>query len=184
MPLEDDAWLLSPPSSVANNNNNTNEQAFKEDLVLTDKNSIQLCQACHMKFSLVIRKHNCKVCGQVFCGKCSCVVHIVKANHRKSSKKQDQPISSNFRKAESLHALSLKLLGIRVCNSCQEIDNATDKFFLRKRSKPLNKNCIINKTYSPLSTKSPYVDLDNKENIGAFHYSFTANIYLNIGFIR
>lgn len=29
------------------------------------------CHRCRVQFSLVVRKHHCRACGQVFCGKCT-----------------------------------------------------------------------------------------------------------------
>ena len=33
--------------------------------------SIKECYECHEKFSAFRRKHHCRLCGQIFCGKCS-----------------------------------------------------------------------------------------------------------------
>ena len=33
--------------------------------------SAHFCDSCHMEFSVVTRRHHCRVCGGVFCGDCS-----------------------------------------------------------------------------------------------------------------
>ena len=36
-----------------------------------DDNYCESCYSCGSKFSLVLRKHHCRICGQIFCGNCS-----------------------------------------------------------------------------------------------------------------
>lgn len=36
-----------------------------------DSSDVKQCQKCSSKFSLTNRKHHCRECGQVYCGKCS-----------------------------------------------------------------------------------------------------------------
>lgn len=160
--------LLSPPAPPKLSNPSSEERLFKEGPNLTDKEEVQCCQGCKIKFSLVLRKHNCKVCGRVFCGKCSCVVHLVKLNEKKSTRRTEETIQRSRKTDNSLNSLSVKLLGVRVCSVCQDIDSASANLFSRKKSKPLNNNTNnIAKNYSSLSTKSPANnELDNKENMG------------------
>jgi len=33
--------------------------------------AVQLCQHCKLKFSFTVRKHHCRVCGDIFCDSCS-----------------------------------------------------------------------------------------------------------------
>jgi hypothetical protein len=160
--------LLSPPAPSLPSNPSSEERLFKEGPNLTDKEEVQWCQGCKIRFSLVLRKHNCRVCGNVFCGKCSCVVHLIKTNEKRGTRRIDETLADQSRRKadNSLTSLSLKLLGVRVCSLCQDIDSATAKKFSRKKTKPLNNSNNISKTYSPLSMKSPANELGNKENIG------------------
>ena len=157
--------LLSPPAPPKSSNPSSEERLFQEGPNLTDKEEVQCCQGCKIKFTLVLRKHNCKVCGRVFCGKCSCVVHLVKLNEKKITRRTEETIERS--RDNSLNSLSVKLLGVRVCSACQDIDSATVNLFSRKKSKPFNNCNNIAKNYSSLSTKSPANnELGNKENIG------------------
>jgi len=54
--LQDDSWIMSPKRT-------TNS--------FLDVDSILQCHGCESSFSLVLRKHHCKGCGFIFCGKCS-----------------------------------------------------------------------------------------------------------------
>ena len=159
--------LLSPPAPSLPSNPSSEDRLFKEGPNLTDKEEVQWCQGCKIRFSLVLRKHNCRVCGSVFCGKCSCVVHLIKTHEKKGTRRIEETLADQSRKTEnSLTSLSVKLLGVRVCSSCQDIDSATAKKFARKKPKPLNNSNNISKSYSPLSMKSPANELGNKENLG------------------
>eukprot|EP00039_Didymoeca_costata_P011310 m.158169 g.158169 ORF g.158169 m.158169 type:complete len:972 (-) comp15128_c0_seq3:55-2970(-) len=55
--------------------------------------AIPRCMGCGVKFTLTLRKHHCRFCGQVFCDPCS-------------------PVRK---------AVALKKGGIRVCNECIEV---------------------------------------------------------------
>lgn len=46
-----------------------NEEAFEQ--------SSAVCSACKKKFSLLVRKHNCRVCGVTFCSTCAPKVAIL-----------------------------------------------------------------------------------------------------------
>ena len=36
-----------------------------------DNNIVKNCYKCKTEFSLYIRKHHCRICGNIFCYKCS-----------------------------------------------------------------------------------------------------------------
>ena len=146
----------------------------KEGAYLIDKNYVQLCHHCQQRFTFVLRKHNCKVCGNVFCGNCSCMVHLIK---RKSNYKNIKRIKTSsalethhsLLQASNAYSLSQKLLGVRICNSCQDNDSSTNKALSRENAEPRRCNNMASKKYSSLSTKSPNIELIyEKENIGMF----------------
>ena len=36
-----------------------------------DSNTVKACSKCNKVFSMTLRKHHCRDCGNVFCGNCS-----------------------------------------------------------------------------------------------------------------
>jgi hypothetical protein len=53
--LSDDSWVQSPQHKVE----------------WVDETKVKSCRGCEKTFSLIIRKHHCRNCGDVFCGTCS-----------------------------------------------------------------------------------------------------------------
>ncbi|KAJ1419013.1 hypothetical protein B484DRAFT_481545 [Ochromonadaceae sp. CCMP2298] len=58
--LKDDSWILSPKKASKTGN-----------VHLVDEEQVLHCFGCSESFTLIIRKHNCRKCGNVVCGKCS-----------------------------------------------------------------------------------------------------------------
>jgi hypothetical protein len=52
--LSDDSWVYSP-----------------QQVDWVDESKISNCRGCLQDFSMIIRKHHCRNCGDVFCGTCS-----------------------------------------------------------------------------------------------------------------
>jgi hypothetical protein len=67
--LADDSWMVSPSLK-----NSSDEEFFMS------KTPVIQCADCHRQFSFVIRKHNCRKCGHVFCGYCSRVKLVLKGS--------------------------------------------------------------------------------------------------------
>ena len=183
MPLADDSWLLSPSAPNVMTQPNSMDSC-KEGAYLIDKNYVQLCHHCQHRFTFVVRKHNCKVCGNVFCGNCSCMVHLIKrkSNYKNSKRMKTLPAVETHHhsllQASNACSLSQKLLGVRVCNTCQDNDITTNKITSRENMEPSRCNNIASKQYSNLSTKSPNIEICEKENIGIFvslFYVFSFN---------
>lgn len=40
-----------------------------------DDTKVRACYECETQFSLLVRRHHCRICGRIFCGKCT--RHIV-----------------------------------------------------------------------------------------------------------
>ena len=36
-----------------------------------DDSSVSICEQCQQSFTFFRRKHHCRICGDIFCGKCS-----------------------------------------------------------------------------------------------------------------
>lgn len=53
--LSDDSWVYSPQQKVE----------------WVDETKVNDCRGCHKPFSMIVRKHHCRNCGDVFCGACS-----------------------------------------------------------------------------------------------------------------
>lgn len=53
--LSDDSWVYSPQQKIE----------------WVDEAKIHDCRGCHKPFSMIVRKHHCRHCGDVFCGTCS-----------------------------------------------------------------------------------------------------------------
>ena len=53
--LSDDSWVYSP------------QQKFE----WVDESKVHECRGCNKAFTMIIRKHHCRHCGDVFCGTCS-----------------------------------------------------------------------------------------------------------------
>ena len=47
-----------------------------------DDSTVSECSHCKTEFSVTIRKHHCRHCGQVFCYECSDHTAIVSSNKR------------------------------------------------------------------------------------------------------
>ena len=47
------------------------ETARAQDRRWTDDSQVTGCQGCDKEFTLTVRKHHCRVCGQIFCKDCS-----------------------------------------------------------------------------------------------------------------
>ena len=74
------------------------EQLLIDDKVtLIDQSIVKNCMAteCGAEFTMVIRKHHCRGCGKVFCGKCS-----------KKVKRKDQNLVSTSKRLCSCCRLS------------------------------------------------------------------------------
>jgi len=56
----------SPPASVKEN-----EEEQKNAILWVPDNFVELCQSCKQPFTLFRRKHHCRLCGNIFCWKCS-----------------------------------------------------------------------------------------------------------------
>mmetsp|Transcript_30258 Transcript_30258/g.43245 ORF Transcript_30258/g.43245 Transcript_30258/m.43245 type:complete len:428 (-) Transcript_30258:209-1492(-) len=171
MPLADDSWLLSPPApnNILVQPNSTDSS--REGAFLIDKNDVQLCHHCNQRFSLVLRKHNCKVCGNVYCGNCSGMVHLTKRKSCKNMKSGTTSLAAeahhSLLQASNAYSLSQKLLGIRVCNICQghNNDSSTIKTLSRENMDSRRYNNFPSKSYSSLLMKSPIIESCDKENI-------------------
>lgn len=53
--LSDDSWVYSPQQKVE----------------WVDETKVNDCRGCSKPFSMIVRKHHCRNCGDVFCGTCS-----------------------------------------------------------------------------------------------------------------
>ncbi len=59
--MSNDAWMLTPSKKAS---------SPIEGLVLKPKSEVSECR-CGQAFSkMVVKKHNCRACGDVFCGNC------------------------------------------------------------------------------------------------------------------
>jgi hypothetical protein len=74
--FSDDHWVLSPERFGGDN--------FVGTIKLADANKATHCYDvnCKKKFSIVVRKHHCFLCGQVFCGRCSGMKVVLKTNEK------------------------------------------------------------------------------------------------------
>jgi hypothetical protein len=59
----------SSRSSINLNAINENDGATKQFWMPDDQ--VKECYECNEKFTTFRRRHHCRVCGQIFCGKCS-----------------------------------------------------------------------------------------------------------------
>ena len=50
-------------------------------IMLADESSVTCCTGCSKKFNIIIKKHHCRSCGDVFCGQCSTKKTLMKGNH-------------------------------------------------------------------------------------------------------
>ena len=49
-------------------------------ILLADESLVTHCTCCDKKFNIVIKKHHCRACGDVFCGQCSTKRTLMKGN--------------------------------------------------------------------------------------------------------
>uniref|UniRef100_A0AAF5CZA6 1-phosphatidylinositol-3-phosphate 5-kinase n=1 Tax=Strongyloides stercoralis TaxID=6248 RepID=A0AAF5CZA6_STRER len=88
------------------------------------------CYECHEKFNAFRRKHHCRICGQIFCAKCT------------------------------NNTVDGAVLGyrefLRVCNYCKKNIKSNDKYF-QKNGYDSDDECILkcndNKTFTPINDK-------------------------------
>lgn len=111
--------------------------------------SVQSCYICKRKFNLIIRRHHCRLCGQIVCDSvetgCSYELPIVKLRENAS----DLPLH------ESIDPLLNQLvdIAIRLCSKCLKLVYAPRKF---KRD--------ISETYSS-PIRSKYCNIVNVANM-------------------
>eukprot|EP00755_Sulcionema_specki_P028643 Sspe_Gene.90366::Locus_61931_Transcript_1_1_Confidence_1.000_Length_1162::g.90366::m.90366 len=52
--------------------------------LMVDSKSVTNCMSCEVSFTLTVRRHHCRVCGQVFCNKCcGTKLHIPSLGYKK-----------------------------------------------------------------------------------------------------
>lgn len=88
-----------------------------------DGHSVSECPICHTAFGFFIRKHHCRICGDIVCGDlrkgCSMVVplgiifDLMKPDENLNSKNQE----IEYEKIE--HFLKKDMFGVRVCSNCK-----------------------------------------------------------------
>ena len=67
--LASDSWVITPTREA-----DTSTSTILSGVSLRDKKEVKNCQ-CGVKFSIVImKKHWCKACGDIFCGNCRWVL--------------------------------------------------------------------------------------------------------------
>jgi len=72
-----DETMLTLDSNTSNNGINGDDKSShmskRKDrrMYWMDDNYCESCYSCGSKFTLVLRKHHCRICGQIFCGACS-----------------------------------------------------------------------------------------------------------------
>uniref|UniRef100_A0A2C9JRS2 Hepatocyte growth factor-regulated tyrosine kinase substrate n=1 Tax=Biomphalaria glabrata TaxID=6526 RepID=A0A2C9JRS2_BIOGL len=98
----------------------------------------ETCTRCRVQFTLMQRKHHCRNCGEVFCGKCSAKSSLIP--------------KLGFERE------------VRVCDSCYEKINKKQKGKKSKRSGPAKKDDDLPAEYlaSPLS-KQPQIPASKTE---------------------
>jgi hypothetical protein len=97
--LSDDAWVLSPSSREANT-----------EVVLMDESKVANCMECTALFSIIMRKHHCKTCGKVFCGKCCrTVIVLINKEHIKQRKCSNCLITKSELKLKLIKSTSDKI---------------------------------------------------------------------------
>ncbi|XP_022084597.1 LOW QUALITY PROTEIN: FYVE and coiled-coil domain-containing protein 1-like [Acanthaster planci] len=54
-----------------------------------DDSEVTQCMQCHVEFSLIVRRHHCRLCGRIFCTKCA-NCYVSAAHSRKKSRVCEQ----------------------------------------------------------------------------------------------
>ncbi|GAV27018.1 hypothetical protein PMKS-000479 [Pichia membranifaciens] len=99
-------------------------RAFENQLTdWQDGHSVSECPICHTDFGFFIRKHHCRICGDIVCGDlrkgCSMVIplgiifDLIKPDENTTSKNQN----GEYEKIE--HFLKKDMFGVRVCSNCK-----------------------------------------------------------------
>lgn len=73
----------------------------------------QVCNRCRVQFSLTVRKHHCRNCGQIFCGKCSSKTSSIP----KFGIEKEVRLSDNRFIQLKINEFNL-FFQVRVCDSC------------------------------------------------------------------
>lgn len=73
--LKDNAKIDDELSrSILINNKSSNTPAYnvgKKVYAWVDDNTVTKCENCKRDFTILLRKHHCRMCGKIFCGDCS-----------------------------------------------------------------------------------------------------------------
>ena len=78
MKLEQNAWLDSPRTAIKK------AMDITPCSKLVDKASVDACNECETRFTaIVVKKHHCKTCGDVYCGNCCSYRTIIKLSNKK-----------------------------------------------------------------------------------------------------
>ena len=99
-------------------------RAFETQLTdWQDGHSVSECPICHTEFGFFIRKHHCRICGNIVCGDlkkgCSMVIplgiifDLIKPDENTNLKNP----KNGYEKIE--HFLKKDMFGVRVCSNCK-----------------------------------------------------------------
>lgn len=114
-------------------------------------NTVQSCHICERKFNLIIRKHHCRLCGNIVCDSmgtsCSHEVSIIKLRKNAS----DLPFQESIDQL-----LNQKVdIGIRVCSNCLKLVYTPRKF---KRDMIETNNTPIMNKYRSIANVSTVIE--------------------------
>ena len=85
----------------------------------TDERCVQHCYNCKNGFGIFVRKHHCRLCGQVFCHKCSDYFQIIPSELlSEESKKGTWNDTMNY---FGSYVKAMDLTKYRVCIACNEL---------------------------------------------------------------
>ena len=95
--------------------------AISRELWVPDRN-VQQCFNCYREFSLVVRKHHCRICGHIFCSICSFTKKVLS----KDNKRKKIRICFRCDKIHSQFQTDLKLK-MKLITNKKRIDQNTNK---------------------------------------------------------
>jgi len=76
--LEQNSWVDSPRTAIKK------ALDITPCSVMVDKDTVEACMECDSRFTaIVVKKHHCKTCGDVFCGNCCSYRTLIKNSNKK-----------------------------------------------------------------------------------------------------
>lgn len=95
---------------------------------------VQFCPICKKQFNVARRRHHCRLCGGIMCGKCSTFVSVT---FSVSILKLDQTGSHSLPRRSKGHSKDdSDEAGIRTCQSCMDCLERYDRQEKEKKTKP------------------------------------------------